>query len=74
MGYFASLKLYCAKKGIDFHAYVKPEASKAQPKRPCDANQLAKFIVTLSTGDVEEKNRNEGKRSLLQFSVESWEV
>ena len=30
VGYFASLKQYCAKKGIDFEAFVKPEASKAQ--------------------------------------------
>ncbi|OGA01965.1 MAG: methionine--tRNA ligase subunit beta, partial [Betaproteobacteria bacterium RIFCSPLOWO2_02_FULL_62_17] len=30
VGYFASLKQYCARKGIDFDAYVKPEASKAQ--------------------------------------------
>lgn len=27
----------------------------SNPKRPRDANQLAKMIVDLSTGDVEEK-------------------
>lgn len=32
-----------------------------QPKRPRDANQLAKFIVNLATGDAEEKSPDEGK-------------
>lgn len=31
------------------------------PKRPRDINQLAKMIVDLSTGEVEEKDPNEGK-------------
>mgnify|MGYP000396837404 CR=1 FL=1 len=33
----------------------------ANPKRPRDANQLAKSIVDLSTGEVEESNPDEGK-------------
>lgn len=32
-----------------------------KPKRPRDANQLAKSIVDMSTGDVEEENPREGK-------------
>jgi len=31
------------------------------PKRPRDANQLAKSIVDLSTGEAEEENPDEGK-------------
>jgi len=31
------------------------------PKRPRDANQLAKFIVDLATGEEEEKNPDDGK-------------
>ncbi len=33
----------------------------SKPKRPRDTNQLAKSIVDLTTGDVEEKNPDEGK-------------
>ncbi len=33
----------------------------ANPKRPRDANQLAKSIVDLSTGETEEENPDEGK-------------
>jgi len=33
----------------------------ANPKRPRDANQLAKSIVELSTGEAEEPNPDEGK-------------
>lgn len=33
-----------------------------RPKRPRDANQLAKFIVDLATGEVEEEVRAEGQR------------
>ncbi len=33
----------------------------ANPKRPRDANQLAKSIVDLSTGESEEPNQDEGK-------------
>ncbi len=33
----------------------------ANPKRPRDANQLAKSIVDLSTGEAEEENPDEGK-------------
>jgi hypothetical protein len=32
-----------------------------KPKRPRDANQLAKLIVDLSTGDAEEVNPDAGK-------------
>ena len=32
-----------------------------KPKRPRDANQLAKSIVDLSTGEAEEENLDEGK-------------
>ena len=32
-----------------------------KPKRPRDANQLAKSIVELSTGEAEEEILNEGK-------------
>ncbi|MBI5912335.1 MAG: histone H1 [Betaproteobacteria bacterium] len=32
-----------------------------QPKRPRDANQLAKFIVDLSTGEIAEPDPNTGK-------------
>jgi len=31
------------------------------PKRPKDANQRAKSIVDIATGDAEESNPNEGK-------------
>lgn len=33
----------------------------AKPKRPRDTNQLAKFIVDLGTGEVEEQNPDKGK-------------
>ncbi len=33
----------------------------AKPKRPRDANQLAKFIVDLSTGQEQEADPNKGK-------------
>lgn len=33
----------------------------SNPKRPRDANQLAKFIVDLTTGEAEEPNPDEGK-------------
>ena len=33
----------------------------SNPKRPVDANQLAKSIVDLSTGEAEEPNLDEGK-------------
>lgn len=33
----------------------------SKPKRPRDANQLAKSIVDLSTGQAEEDNPDEGK-------------
>ncbi len=33
----------------------------SNPKRPRDANQLAKSIVDLSTGEAEEPNPYEGK-------------
>lgn len=33
----------------------------SHPKRPRDTNQLAKFIVDLSTGEVEEQNLDAGK-------------
>ena len=33
----------------------------AKPKRPKDANLLAKAIVDLSTGEAEEPNPDEGK-------------
>ncbi|HEW79576.1 MAG TPA: histone H1 [Phycisphaerales bacterium] len=33
----------------------------SNPKRPRDTNQLAKSIVDLTTGDVEEINPDEGK-------------
>lgn len=32
-----------------------------RPKRPRDANQLAKFIVDVATGDVEEQTKAEGQ-------------
>lgn len=32
-----------------------------KPKRPRDPNQLAKLIVGIATGEVEEKDPNEGK-------------
>ena len=32
-----------------------------KPKRPRDANQLAKSIVDLSTGQAEEEDPNKGK-------------
>ena len=31
------------------------------PKRPRDTNQLAKFIVDLSTGEINEPDINKGK-------------
>ena len=31
------------------------------PKRPKDTNQLAKFIVDLSTGEATEPDQNKGK-------------
>ena len=33
----------------------------SKPKRPRDANQLAKHIVDLSTGEIEEKPEDDGK-------------
>ncbi|MDH5737349.1 MAG: histone H1 [Gammaproteobacteria bacterium] len=33
----------------------------SKPKRPRDANQLAKSIVDLSTGESQETDPNEGK-------------
>lgn len=33
----------------------------SNPKRPRDANQLAKSIVDLTTGEAEEENPDEGK-------------
>lgn len=33
-----------------------------KPKRPRDANQLAKFVVDLATGEAEEDARVEGQR------------
>lgn len=33
----------------------------AKPKRPRDTNQLAKFIVDLSTGETKEPDVNKGK-------------
>lgn len=35
--------------------------STTNPKRPRDANQLAKSIVDLATGEAEEIDPNEGK-------------
>ena len=32
-----------------------------RPKRPRDTNQLAKLIVDISTGEVNDKNPDEGK-------------
>lgn len=32
-----------------------------KPKRPRDANQLAKYIVDLSVGEVEEDDQTKGK-------------
>ena len=32
-----------------------------RPKRPRDANQLAKMIVDLSTGETEDRDPNAGK-------------
>jgi hypothetical protein len=32
-----------------------------KPKRPRDPNQLAKLIVGIATGEVEEKDPDEGK-------------
>lgn len=32
-----------------------------RPKRPRDANQLAKFIMDLATGDVEEEVKAQGQ-------------
>lgn len=42
------------------YAIMPPMATK-NPKRPRDANQLAKSIVDLSTGDAEEVDQDEGK-------------
>ena len=33
-----------------------------KPKRPRDANQLAKFIVDLATGEADEKVQAKGQR------------
>lgn len=33
----------------------------ARPKRPRDPNQLAKLIVDIATGEVEDQNPDEGK-------------
>ncbi len=33
----------------------------AKPKRPRDPNQLAKLIVSLSTGEIQEQDPNAGK-------------
>jgi len=33
----------------------------SKPKRPRDPSQLGKLIVDISTGEVEERNLNEGK-------------
>lgn len=33
-----------------------------KPKRPRDANQLAKFIVDVATGEAEEVTKAEGQR------------
>lgn len=40
-----------------------PEGSTAvtKPKRPRDPNQLAKLIVGIATGEVEEKDPDAGK-------------
>ncbi len=32
-----------------------------KPKRPRDANQLAKYIVDLATGEIQEPSPDEGK-------------
>jgi len=32
-----------------------------KPKRPRDTNQLAKMIVDLTTGDVKEEKKDDGK-------------
>jgi len=44
---------------LDRLCYDNPMTKK--PKRPRDANQLAKSIVDLTTGDIEEENPDEGK-------------
>lgn len=33
----------------------------SKPKRPRDANQLAKSIVDLSTGEIDEEDKDAGK-------------
>jgi hypothetical protein len=33
----------------------------ANPKRPRDTNQLAKMIVDIATGEITDKNPDEGK-------------
>lgn len=38
-----------------------PPVATKNPKRPRDANQLAKSIVDLTTGDTEEIDQDEGK-------------
>lgn len=42
------------------HSSRMPNRS-SKPKRPRDANQLAKSIVDLATGEAEEKPADEGK-------------
>ncbi len=42
-------------------AHAKMLSMSKTPKRPRDANQLAKSIVDLATGEVEEETRDEGK-------------
>ena len=32
-----------------------------KPKRPRDPNQLAELIVGIATGEIEERDQNEGK-------------
>jgi hypothetical protein len=32
-----------------------------KPKRPCDTNQLAKFITDLATGEIELPKTDDGK-------------
>lgn len=36
-----------------------------KPKRPRDANQLAKFIVDVATGDVQDTTQNESEMTKL---------
>lgn len=39
---------------------IKPDPDK-KPKRPRDANQLAKYVVDLATGEAEESDPDAGK-------------